>query len=83
MATGSFGHSGAQSSGAAVRTGKGDAAAPSKARRTVCAFWIRDRCFGLDTSMVAEVVSIDVHIPVPLAPPAVQGIFNLRGEPLP
>lgn len=51
--------------------------------RTVCAFWIGERCFGLDTGLVGEVVSVEQRVSVPLAPPAIDGVFNLRGEPLP
>jgi chemotaxis signal transduction protein len=88
MATGSFGHSGSQTgsraSSTTAQTGASEAnTARAAARRTICAFWIGDRCFGLDTSLVAEVVSVEEQIPIPLTPPAVQGIFNLRGEPLP
>jgi purine-binding chemotaxis protein CheW len=49
----------------------------------LCTFWLGERCFALDTRLVGEVVTIEDKIPVPLAPPAVRGIFNLRGEPVP
>lgn len=81
MTTESSNHSGAHS--AARTDGSRANAGRSAERRTVCAFWIGNRCFGVDTSLVAEVVSIEAYIPIPLAPKAVRGIFNLRGEPLP
>jgi purine-binding chemotaxis protein CheW len=51
--------------------------------RTVCAFWLGGSCFGLDVALVGELVEPEGVTPVPLAPPAVVGIFNLRGSPLP
>jgi purine-binding chemotaxis protein CheW len=51
--------------------------------RSLCAFWLGERCFALETSYVGEVVTVEDHIALPLAPPAVRGIFNLRGEPVP
>src|SRR4051812_18406109 len=47
----------------------------------VCAFWIGRRCFALDIRIVAEVVTIDSIIPVPLSRPELLGLFNLRGTP--
>jgi purine-binding chemotaxis protein CheW len=51
--------------------------------RTVCAFWLGGSCFALDVALVAELVEPEGVAPVPLAPPPVIGIFNLRGSPLP
>jgi purine-binding chemotaxis protein CheW len=59
---------------------------PSARRETassLCSFWIGERCFGLDTRLIGEVVTVEERIQIPLAPPAVRGIFNLRGEPVP
>ena len=86
MASDSFGGS-SQTSGMSRASESGSASKTNTSRslssNKICTFWIGERCFGLDTALVGEVVSIDEHIPVPLAPPAIHGIFNLRGEPLP
>jgi chemotaxis signal transduction protein len=50
---------------------------------SLCSFWIGEGCFGIDTHLVGEVVTVESYIPVPLAPQAVRGIFNLRGKPVP
>lgn len=49
----------------------------------VCTFRLGDRAFALDVAIVGEVVSIDTIVTVPLAQPAVRGLFNLRGTPVP
>jgi purine-binding chemotaxis protein CheW len=67
----------------ASRTGDTRKGAPRGAKSSICAFWIGEQCFGLDTELVGEVVSIEDRVPIPLAPAAIHGIFNLRGEPLP
>lgn len=65
----------------------GSGAAQSKQSSTssasLCAFWLGQRCFALETRLVGEVVTVEDYIALPLAPPAVRGIFNLRGEPVP
>jgi chemotaxis signal transduction protein len=86
MASESFGRSRLDSdsrTGGSARSG--DATGPARAGSNVslCTFWLGERCFALDTRLVAEVVTIEDRIPVPLAPAAVRGIFNLRGEPVP
>jgi purine-binding chemotaxis protein CheW len=71
----------AQTGGSA---GSGDIAGPARGNNaSLCTFWLGERCFALDTRLVGEVVTLEDKIPVPLAPPAVRGIFNLRGEPVP
>ena len=60
-------------------TGSPHAASPA---RGLCTFWLGDRYFGLDVSLASEVVAVDAVIPVALAPPAVRGLFNLRGTPV-
>lgn len=57
-------------------------ATPRGARDTVCAFWLGARCYGISTSLVGEVYAVEDVIPVPLAPPAVVGLFSLRGAPV-
>jgi chemotaxis signal transduction protein len=52
-------------------------------KTSVCAFWLGPRCFGLEVDLVSEVVRVDAVVPVPLAPAALVGLFNLRGLPVP
>jgi chemotaxis signal transduction protein len=49
--------------------------------RAVCAFWLGDRCYGIDIALVGEIVQVDRVAPVPLARPGVLGVFSLRGAP--
>jgi chemotaxis signal transduction protein len=49
---------------------------------SVCAFWLGDHCYGLVASLVGEVFLAEACTPVPVAPPAVIGLFNLRGTPV-
>lgn len=49
---------------------------------SVCAFWIGDTCYALDTDLVGEVVNVEDIVVVPLAPAGVLGLFNLRGTPV-
>ena len=49
---------------------------------SVCAFWLGDHCYGVVSSLVGEVFLVEACAPVPLAPPAVLGLFNLRGTPV-
>ena len=53
-------------------------------RRTLglCTFWLGGKLYGLDVGLVGEVVAIDVVVPVPMSPPEVLGLFNLRGNPV-
>jgi len=48
----------------------------------LCAFWLGDHCYGLQTALVGEVVTVEALTPVPLAPAPVRGLFNLRGAPV-
>lgn len=36
--------------------------------------------FGVDVCMVREIVRLQVFTPVPMAPPEIAGLINLRGE---
>jgi purine-binding chemotaxis protein CheW len=49
---------------------------------TLCGFWLGQQCFALAAEIVGEVVAVESVTPVPLAPPAVLGLFNLRGTPV-
>src|SRR6266545_7723950 len=50
--------------------------------QSVCAFWLGGCCYGLSASIVGEVVIVESCAPVPVAPPEVIGLFNLRGVPV-
>jgi purine-binding chemotaxis protein CheW len=49
-------------------------------RRQLCTFFLDDQMFGLDVLRVQEINRIQQLAPVPLAPPAVRGLINLRGQ---
>jgi chemotaxis signal transduction protein len=51
-------------------------------QHNLCAFWLGEHCYGLQTALVGEVVTVDALTPVPLAPAPVRGLFNLRGAPV-
>src|ERR687893_2209374 len=48
--------------------------------RQYATFEVDDQLFGLDVAIVQEVLSFHEYTPVPLAPKAVGGLFNLRGQ---
>jgi purine-binding chemotaxis protein CheW len=48
--------------------------------RQYATFEVADQLFGLDVAKVQEVLSFHEYTPVPLAPKAVGGLFNLRGQ---
>jgi chemotaxis signal transduction protein len=62
-------------------TSTGALFAPQRGRG-LCTFWLGERHFGLDVALASEVVTIDQVAPVPMAPAAVRGLFNLRGTPV-
>ena len=43
-------------------------------------FHVGKYLFGVDVSLVQEVVRLQMITPVPLAPPEIAGLINLRGE---
>ena len=51
--------------------------------RHFCTFWLDGALYGIEVGRVREVVSAQNLNPVPLAPPAVRGLINLRGEIVP
>jgi purine-binding chemotaxis protein CheW len=55
----------------------------AEARQSVCAFWLGNRCFGLEVSLVGEIVTAEAPTTIPMARPALRGLFNLRGTPVP
>ncbi len=48
----------------------------------VCLFTAGERAFVLDTALVGEVTSVPALLSVPRVPPAVLGLFSLRGTPV-
>ena len=50
------------------------------ATRSICTFHLDPYLFGLDVSVVQEVMVQPVITKVPLTPPSVRGVINLRGQ---
>jgi purine-binding chemotaxis protein CheW len=50
------------------------------ASRQYATFEVAGQLFGVEVHTVQEVLSYNEYTPVPLAPPAVGGLFNLRGQ---
>jgi purine-binding chemotaxis protein CheW len=50
------------------------------ASRQFATFEVADQLFGVEVHTVQEVLSYNEYTPVPLAPPAVGYLFNLRGQ---
>jgi purine-binding chemotaxis protein CheW len=48
--------------------------------KQLCTFFVEDLCFGIDVTRVQEVIRSQPMTPVPLAPAAVRGLINLRGQ---
>lgn len=48
--------------------------------RQYATFEVDHHLLGLDVAHVQEVLSHDHYTPVPLAPPTIAGLFNLRGQ---
>ena len=45
-----------------------------------CTFTVDGHCFGLDVLHVQEIIRYQEMTPVPLAPPEIRGLINLRGQ---
>ncbi len=45
-----------------------------------CTFYLGEQCYGLDVLQVQEIVRSQPPTRVPLAPPMVLGLINLRGQ---
>jgi len=46
----------------------------------ICTFYLDDLLLGIDVQQVQEVIRYQPMTPVPLAPPVVAGLINLRGQ---
>jgi purine-binding chemotaxis protein CheW len=49
-------------------------------RKLFCSFWLGEQWFGIDALLVKEVSAQAAFTPIPLAPAAVRGYVNLRGQ---
>lgn len=45
-----------------------------------CTFWIGELFLGIEVERIQEVLRVERSTPVPLAPPEVGGLINLRGQ---
>ena len=50
------------------------------ASRQFATYEVAGQLFGVQVHTVQEVLSYNEYTPVPLAPPAIGGLFNLRGQ---
>lgn len=48
--------------------------------RQICTFMLGELCFGIDVTNVQEVIRYQVMTAIPLAPPTIRGLINLRGQ---
>jgi purine-binding chemotaxis protein CheW len=48
--------------------------------RQLCTFYLDGNLFGVDAQLVQEVIRYQEMTRAPLAPPAVSGLINLRGQ---
>jgi purine-binding chemotaxis protein CheW len=48
--------------------------------RLYCTFYLGPHYFGLDVLKVQEIIRVQAMTRVPLAPPVVRGLINLRGQ---
>jgi purine-binding chemotaxis protein CheW len=53
------------------------------AERQYCTFFVNGHYFGVDVRTVQEVIRYQEMARVPLAPPVVRGLMNLRGQIVP
>lgn len=51
--------------------------------KILCTFFLGDLYFGVDVTGVQEVMSTHELTPVPLAPPVITGLMNVRGQIIP
>lgn len=53
---------------------------PATKERRYCTFFIDGLLFGVGVEEVQEVIRYQEMTPVPLAPPSIRGLINLRGQ---
>lgn len=49
-------------------------------KRQLCTFWLGDLYLGIEVERIQEVLRSHRVTPVPLAPAAISGLINLRGQ---
>lgn len=54
--------------------------APTRGREQLVTFRVEDLALGVDVLRVQEVIRFQDMTPVPLAPPVIRGLINLRGQ---
>jgi chemotaxis signal transduction protein len=63
--------------------GRSDASGRSRGRaragQYVCVFWLGGQRYALDAVLVGEVIAVPSLLPVPVTPPWLLGLCNLRG----
>ena len=64
----------------ATETGAAGLRSDSMASQQFCTFLLDGYLFGVPVPQVQEVIRFQPMTPVPLAPPAVKGMINLRGQ---
>ncbi|MBF0544823.1 MAG: chemotaxis protein CheW [Candidatus Riflebacteria bacterium] len=52
----------------------------TKEQKLIATFFVNDRCFGIDSNFVLEVVRLSEVTPVHRSPEYVLGVMNLRGR---
>src|SRR5262245_43307592 len=78
--SGSAGGGGAGSGGSGGGSGKGSGRGRgARAGQYVCVFWLGGDRYALDAVLVREVVAVPALLPVPMTPPWLLGLCNLRG----
>jgi purine-binding chemotaxis protein CheW len=61
-------------------TGKTSETEKMSSARQFCTFYLNHLLFGVESQKIQEVVTYRELRPVPLAPPVVTGLMNLRGQ---
>jgi len=58
-----------------------DGSAAQTITSSLCAFWLGEKAYAVETAIVGEVLNVETFIPVPVTHPAILGLFSLRGTP--
>ena len=51
-----------------------------EAQKQLCTFHLGELFFGIDVLKVQEIIRFQEMTPVPMAPPVIRGLINLRGQ---
>lgn len=52
----------------------------TETRSLICTFYLNNTLYGIEIEHVQEVGQLTSIVPVPLAPPTIRGLVNLRGQ---